>query len=323
MVAPVTLSVALCTYNGARFLGEQLQSLVDQTRPPEELVACDDGSTDETMEVLHAFAAAAPFAVRVFRNERTLGSTANFARAISLCTGELIALADQDDVWLPEKLRRGVAALETNPAAGLSFSDALVTDDELRPLGFTLWESAGFDRVARARLAGGDAVGLLLRKQVVTGATAIFRASLRDRVLPIPDGVVHDGWIALLVGAIGELAPIAEPLMLYRQHASNQIGARREGVLTRALNRPGGIPKHLRMAATRSRAAVQRLQDEPAADPHAMAVLRAAQEHLAARTGLPHRVAPRLLAVARELATGRYFRYSNGLYSLAEDLFRR
>src|SRR5213080_381833 len=103
-MASATLSVALCTYNGAAYLGEQLDSIVAQSRPPDELVVCDDGSTDETVEVLETFLAEAPFPVRLQRNEANLGFVKNFEQAISLCTGDFVALSDQDDVWMPGKL---------------------------------------------------------------------------------------------------------------------------------------------------------------------------------------------------------------------------
>jgi len=106
-----TVSVALCTYNGAAYLGEQLDSIVAQSRPPDELVVCDDGSTDGTVGLLQAFVPEAPFPVRLYRNERNRGFAKNFERAISLCTGDFIALSDQDDVWKPEKLARLATAL--------------------------------------------------------------------------------------------------------------------------------------------------------------------------------------------------------------------
>src|SRR6266567_6944512 len=98
------ISVAMCTYNGARFLREQLESIAAQSRLPDELVVCDDGSTDETVETIKAFVGRAPFAVRLEINSKNLGSTKNFEKAIGLCEGEIIALADQDDVWKPQKL---------------------------------------------------------------------------------------------------------------------------------------------------------------------------------------------------------------------------
>ena len=101
---PPRFSVAMCTYNGARFVAEQLESVAAQTRPPSELVVCDDRSTDGTARLVEQFAARAPFPVRLFVNERNLGSTANFGRAVTLAEGDLVALCDQDDVWRPEKL---------------------------------------------------------------------------------------------------------------------------------------------------------------------------------------------------------------------------
>lgn len=112
--APVTttISVAMCTYNGARFLPEQLRSILAQTRLPDEMVVCDDGSTDATMEVLEAFAATAPFPVRVERNEVNLQYTGNFLKAASLCHGTYVAFCDQDDVWHPDKLETVAARIE-------------------------------------------------------------------------------------------------------------------------------------------------------------------------------------------------------------------
>src|SRR5215208_90703 len=103
--------VAMCTYNGAQFVAEQLDSIAAQTRRPDELVVCDDGSDDATPEIIREFAHRASFPLRFYVNETNLGSTRNFERAISLCEGDFIALADQDDVWLPEKLERLERAL--------------------------------------------------------------------------------------------------------------------------------------------------------------------------------------------------------------------
>src|SRR5262249_18454629 len=100
------LSVALCTYHGASYVDAQVASLTRQTRLPDELIVCDDLSTDDTVSILERFARAAPFPVRIHVNEQTLRSTKNFEQAISLCSGDVIFLCDQDDVWEPEKLAR-------------------------------------------------------------------------------------------------------------------------------------------------------------------------------------------------------------------------
>ncbi len=103
---PNRISVALCTYNGERFLPQQLASMAKQTRLPDELVVCDDRSTDRTMALVREFAASSPYPVRIFENEHNLGFAANFERAIRLCEGDLIALSDQDDIWYPIRLER-------------------------------------------------------------------------------------------------------------------------------------------------------------------------------------------------------------------------
>ena len=101
-----SVSVALCTYNGTRYLKDQIDSIASQTRVPHELVVCDDCSSDDTVKILEAFASRAPFPVRLSVNPTNLGSTKNFAQAIALCRGDIIALCDQDDVWHPAKLER-------------------------------------------------------------------------------------------------------------------------------------------------------------------------------------------------------------------------
>ncbi|GAG35502.1 unnamed protein product, partial [marine sediment metagenome] len=117
------LSVAMCTCNGAAFLPEQLASIAAQTRRPDELVVCDDHSTDKTVSIVESFAAKAGFDVRLVVNAQPLGATKNFEKAIGLCGGDIIALSDQDDVWLPGKLSRIEAALAGSPAAAMVFAD--------------------------------------------------------------------------------------------------------------------------------------------------------------------------------------------------------
>ena len=221
------LSIALCTYNGARFLAPQLESYVRQTRPPDELVACDDVSSDDTLAILERFAAQAAFPVRIVRNEARLGSTKNFERAIGLCTGDLIATSDQDDVWLPDKLALSEAALLARPHCGLVFTNADVVDDELRSLGHHLWDAIHFGVLVRRRVRRGRSFDVLLRQWLVTGATMMFRAEHRPHVLPIPGNWVHDGWIAFIIGALAPIGFVDRATMQYRQHADQQIGGKK------------------------------------------------------------------------------------------------
>ncbi|MGA9069058.1 MAG: glycosyltransferase, partial [Terracidiphilus sp.] len=125
---PLRISVALCTYNGERYLREQLNSIASQTRVPYEVVICDDNSTDATLDIVESFVQSVSFRVRVEHNSFRLGSTHNFEKAIQSCTGDLIALCDQDDVWRPDKLSVQAARLESDSSIGGLFSDASLVD---------------------------------------------------------------------------------------------------------------------------------------------------------------------------------------------------
>src|SRR5262245_21653170 len=150
MSGPLTISIALCTYNGARFLPDQLRSFLQQERLPDEVVVCDDASTDATPELLKQFAQTAPFPVRVHVNELNLGSTRNFDKAIRHCTSDIILLADQDDIWLPEKIRRIEDEFRNSTSVGLVISNADLIDDDSRSLRRDLW-SHTFPENSRAK----------------------------------------------------------------------------------------------------------------------------------------------------------------------------
>ena len=315
------VSVALCTFHGERFLAVQLESIATQTVLPAEVVVCDDGSTDGTVEIVARFTAGVPFPVHLHVNPKNLGVTANFAGAIARCRGSIIALADQDDVWAPEKLERLVAAFEDHPEAGAVFSDAELVDEALRPLGRTLFEATRFTDGRRRRFAAGHALDVLVSRPVVCGATLTFRSSFRDLVLPIPGTGLHDIWIAGLLASVSEIVVLPEPLVRYRQHGANQVGAASRGLRAKlATRRRQGV---LGDEIAHYRAMAERLRRAPAGrvDPHALRLLGRKVEHLEFRYGLPrHRVG----AVLAELLRGRYHRYSRGLESAGYDLlFRR
>jgi glycosyltransferase involved in cell wall biosynthesis len=170
------LSVAMGTYGGAAYLPAQLKSIAAQTRPPDELIVCDDGSTDDTTWIVGSFAGQVSFPVRLQVNTTNIGSTKTFEKAIALGTGDLIALADQDDVWRPDKLARLEAMFAATPDVGLVFSDAELVDETLRPLGRRLWEVVGSNGAQRTLQRRDRAFSLLLPGSLVTGATMAFRA---------------------------------------------------------------------------------------------------------------------------------------------------
>jgi glycosyltransferase involved in cell wall biosynthesis len=217
------ISVALCTYNGGAFLAGQLESIGRQTLLPDELVACDDRSTDHTLEILERFAASAPFSVRIFRNGSQLGSGKNFSQAIALCRGDLIALCDQDDLWSESKLQE-LSAVFSNPSVGGVFSNGKLIGHDSKELGATLWEAFDFTQELQRRWRTEGSISILLKRDTVTGATFMFRAQLRDLILPIPPSWLHDGWIAWITGLASRIEFLDSPLIKYRVHGSQQIG---------------------------------------------------------------------------------------------------
>jgi glycosyltransferase involved in cell wall biosynthesis len=316
------VSVALCTYNGERFLPEQLASIAAQECPPEELVVCDDGSQDRTCEIVGEFARRAPFEVRFTVNESRLGVASNFSRAMGLCRGEWIALADQDDVWTPHKLRRFGETLAANPAVRLLFSDADAIDAGGRLLGYRLWQAVGFSPAEVRAANAGRLFQSLLRRNVVTGATLMFHAGLRDLVLSVPEFCQHDAWLATLIAAVAPAAAVEEPLLLYRQHGSQVQGERNLTLYQQYRIARSETAAKFDLVARRHAAAAERLDaypDRELVNPSAEA-LRQKAFHFQAKSRMRSSPLLRLPLVMGELARGRYSRYSRGWKSLAQDL---
>ncbi|MBP1628247.1 MAG: Alpha-L-Rha alpha-1,3-L-rhamnosyltransferase [Holophagaceae bacterium] len=223
-----TISVAMCTFNGANYIGEQLESIATQSCPPMELIICDDCSSDGTMAILENFATTVPFQVRLFRNETNLGSNQNFEKAISLCQGDIIVLADQDDAWMPHKLEITLSSFKNHPTAVAMFSDAALMDQHGVPMGSTMWEALRFSPSQHSTQSNGIfSPIILLTGNVITGATMAFRSIFRPFIGTIPPGFVHDYWIALAMAHQGEIVMVDTPLIHYRQHPGQQIGAPR------------------------------------------------------------------------------------------------
>ncbi len=315
----IRLSVAMCTYNGEKYLDDQLRSLEQQSRPPDEVIVLDDGSTDSTTDMLDAFASRAPFEVQLSVNPQNLGTTKNFEAAIRKCTGGVVALADQDDFWLPHKLGRIEQEFLARQDIGCVFTDAEVTDGHLESLGYNLWSVAGFCRREYARLQEGDGLAVLLRRNVVTGATMAFRSDLREKVLPIPDGWVHDEWIAVMSASLSKIAAIDEMLIKYRQHSGNQIGAVKK---TLAATVKRSLSSNLESDVAKTKTLLVRL-DARCSDRSERSIPQRVQEkilHLQARVRLRESLGAGLWKGFRELLLGRYSKYSNGLRSFVSDV---
>ena len=315
-----SISIAMCTYNGARFVSAQLQSMVRQTTLPDELVICDDASTDPTPEILTQFATNSPLPVRLVRNSSTVGCTRNFERAIRLCEGEIIVLADQDDVWKPEKLSVMAEAFAANPGAGYVFSDAEIVSENGEPLGFSLWETVGFK--PRSFIPARQ-VATLLQRNLVTGAAMAVRSALRGILLPIPPAWGHDYWLALLGSIFSFGVPIAQRLFFYRRHLAQQLGCGKDTFLQKVKTSLAAEADYY--AKTAAMAELQQRVVTCARSAHCplghLQLVAEKELHLSRRALIRSAHGPaRLARLLREAASGRYQRFSSSWSSVIRDL---
>lgn len=306
------LSIALTTYNGARYLREQLDSFARQVRPPDEVVVCDERSADATPAILAEFAASSPFPVRVVINEARLGIIANFEKAIGLCTGDVIFLADQDDSWHPDKLARHEAAYVEDPEVGLVFSDATVVDDRLQPIGLRMYDQLGITPARLAQLNGPHALRLLVKRPLLLGCTISFRASLRRFLNPFPTNQLHDNWIPFALASVTRFRGIADPLIDYRSHAQQTVGVndlREAQAVPAPSDRFAEFDHQADLLDTLDRHFAPLRGEIKVKDFDR--ILRGKRAFLARRKWLLGQPRPvRLLVVARDLITGAYLRYA-------------
>ena len=312
------ISIALCTCNGERYLPEQLDSLLKQTHTPYELVVCDDASQDGSAAILRSFAAHAPFPVCIFLNPQRLGVRANFEQSIRLCTGNVIALCDQDDVWQPNKLAlfAEMFAMDVDWVC----CDAEVSDSNLHSLGYTLWQRVNFNHIEREHAREGCFFDVLIKHFVIAGATLAFKSQARDQLLPIPHGWLYDAWITAVLAATEKGILVEMPLQLYRQHGDNALGAAPRSLLHEA-RVALALDKRSYYAEEVARwdALAIRLA-ELAAPETARGQVNAKIAHLLRRAALPENRLARLPAVTAEILNGCYARYARNWGSIALDL---
>lgn len=223
MSTATTVSVALCTFNSSRYLREQLRSIADQSRLPDELVVADDGSTDETLDIIEEFASVVGFPVRVLEPGGHLGVARNFERAILATTGQIIVLSDHDDAWLPDRIEVSVAALSAGVLA--VHGDADIIDDAGTQTGDQLMDLLMPTPDERRAMGSGALFPALLKRNLATGATMALRRELFDACRPFPAAWVHDEWLAISAAVADGLRFVDRPLIRYRLHGGNVIGA--------------------------------------------------------------------------------------------------
>lgn len=210
------ISVAICTYNGEKFIREQLESILSQTHPVDEIVLCDDQSTDLTVVIAESVLSSFQGDSLIIVNDKALNVARNFQKAYDLCTGDIIFSCDQDDVWLPNKVEVMLEEME-NEAVVLSFTDAIVVDEVLHETG-SLWETVGvsYEQINTTQ----NYYDRLMKSCIVTGATMAFKRSLWEICRPIEAPCIQDMWISFIAPFYGDVVAIPKKTILYRRHSN-------------------------------------------------------------------------------------------------------
>ena len=322
------LSVVLCTYNGTAFLRPQLDSLLAQSRLPDEVIVSDDGSTDETWPILRGFADRASMRgihVKLEQRGENVGYVANFSCALKAAKGDVLLLCDQDDIWRNDKLEIIERRFELDDTLLLVCSDAQLVDERSAPLGYTLFKALELTGDEQASLVKGRAFDVLLRRSMVTGATAAFRRKLLEVALPVAAGWIHDEWLAVVAASLGKVDAINELLIDYRQHGNNQIGVQKRGLAEKWRDLVRRRRLQFRAEVLRLNALLEHLQRlYPKVPQERLDQVREKRDHLANRAELGARsLFGRIPMILEEARQGRYNRYGTGARSMLRDLLRR
>lgn len=225
------IDILMSTFNGDRFLGEQIESILSQDHAEFRLVVRDDGSSDDTVRILNDYKGRDERIVLVDDNRGNIGASASFFTLVDRSDADLIMLSDQDDIWLRAKVSRTFSLLQEmidlhgneNPLA--VFTDLKVVDEELAVIADSFWSHQKLDPTISQNWRS------LVAQNVVTGCTMMFNKSAKSVVLPcaLPT-MMHDHWIAAKIAKSGHIAYTPEPTVLYRQHGRNVEGARSAGL---------------------------------------------------------------------------------------------
>lgn len=331
--------MVLATYNGAPFLQGQLDSLIAQAQLPDEVVVVDDASTDETPELLRAFAADAPFAVELVLRKDHLGTWLTFEEGLRLATGDVVLICDQDDIWREHKVAVMSQYLGAAPDAHMAFSDAHLISSDGRQIDRSRWRVAGYSHRSQRETAT-DPFSQLFTRQAASGCTLALRAELLPVLLPFPVDIhpglppmMYDRWISLVAAAAGSVVTVPAALVDYRIHPGQQIGIPALPIRRIAprlalhgaqfLHGRAEVQRRMGYHLAHLEEIEKRLDVSGMLSPEAAARLDASCDHLRFRSALATRRRLRVGDVAREWRSADgYRRFSLGLGTALADVAR-
>ena len=215
----MTISVGVCTHNGAKYIEEQLNSIITQTVKPDEIVLSDDNSSDETLEIAKRVLSESGIRSRIKAHHEHQGITKNFSGCFDLCTGDIIFSSDQDDIWMRDKIESFLPYFKRGNV--FVYSNAEVIDENKSVLLHDFWSIYGikFTQLSKKQFSK-----KLLTSMCIAGCNMAFTKELYHAIRPTPFHFIHDSWIAICAPWYGDIAFIEKPLIMYRQHANNSAG---------------------------------------------------------------------------------------------------
>ncbi|MGF7144107.1 glycosyltransferase involved in cell wall biosynthesis [Anaerotaenia torta] len=222
-----TIGVVVATYNGQKYVAEQLVSIINQSKKPDLIIVSDGKSLDLTVEICNEILSGGDIPFEVLTSEVQLSVAENFQKGLAACDCDYIFFSDQDDVWLPNKIEIVIQQMEKHQTC-MAFSNAQIVDaklnDEGRPL---LWESVGYEQLEDVKVYGKgniELISILIRHNIVTGMCMCISRDFRNKVMPLSQNAIHDSWIAIIAANVGSIVAIKEKCVLYRQHGNNVVG---------------------------------------------------------------------------------------------------
>ena len=219
------ISVAICTYNGDQFIEEQIDSVLNQSLKVDEIVVCDDGSTDRTIAILNNYCLAYPNVFKIFRNDKNLKSVKNFEKSIGLCSGDYIFLSDQDDLWVKNKVETIIDFFEKNENISVLATNGYCIDQNSSVHEkYSVWDVPHFLRESNIEFDYFKIISFI--GNIATGASMALRKSIIPDIFPFPiiKGFHHDEWIAIIASYQKKFELLNEKLFYYRIHEKQQVG---------------------------------------------------------------------------------------------------
>lgn len=326
-----SISVAMGTFNGHRFIEEQLLSIFAQTYLPRELIICDDCSTDNTLSVIQRVISRemasrkelSAIRVEIVTREQNIGVALNFLDAFTMSGSDLIAICDQDDIWAPNKLETFAHLFAQDTELVLAHSNAELINSSGQPLGRTMFEALKLTRSEFHDMNNNKGLNVLLRRNIISGTACVIRRDVVLASLPVPETWYPDEWFGICATQMGKIRTLSNSLVYYRQHSTNTVGAPQSihmfHLFRHWIRHSRAIDLKQRVLHWDALINESRLPQNESN----MALIHSAIRFYSLRSSLPRLRIARLPRVISLLFKGDYKKYSFGNNAVLSDLVQR